>query len=312
MYDTVNFWLDRTIVGDNIFSIAQYLSDVTESYNEKIGRQITGFIGNYRVTINGAGVRLTGSLSRFYLGTNVLSLTRETAYQAILCLSNKIHLPILKAKVTRIDISAVFILQMPIQMYLSKLGNKPYFDRILKTNGSLSYDTNKKQLTFYDKSAEQKAKKRKIPPNYINKNLMRYELKFSKNICNQLKISEITGETLTNKEFYSSLVKTWAAEYHSITKLKSMSLDNISDLKTPKDVLNRLLAIQLNQMGIDEINKMFKALKANHNFSDPKSHTRLKNSLFREMNFSSGNNQNNLIVELNNEVNKILQLAIKE
>ena len=55
---------------------------------------------------------------------------------------------------------------------------------------TLYYRTEKRSLAFYDKTIEAKKAKMNIPDEYLGKNLLRYELRFTQRIAFQLKENE--------------------------------------------------------------------------------------------------------------------------
>ncbi|MDR3706385.1 MAG: hypothetical protein P4L28_10815 [Paludibacteraceae bacterium] len=306
MYDTVNSWIDRAIAGDNPLAIASYLSDVSETNSQKYGYSVTGKANNYIVRASEAGISLKGSLSKFFLNDNIQTLTRSATVQAIEKLSDTLHIPVKEAKIYRIDISTVFNTKYPPANYYKYLGNKPYFERLLATNNTLYYSTQKRQLIFYDKQLEAKSTGTNVPDVYTNESLLRYELRFTKRLCEQLKQNEITGATLSDEHFYLKLIKLWEAEYFSINKLNGFGKMDVSKIKTRTDAKDAMLTELLQGKDINYINEFISDLKAKNINSDPKYYTRLKNDLTALFKASS-TEQNELITELDKEVNTVLQ-----
>ena len=66
MYDSVNFWIDRAMVGGEPFTIAQYLTDQAEHKSER-GYSISGRAGDYSIFLNESGISMRGSLPKFLL-----------------------------------------------------------------------------------------------------------------------------------------------------------------------------------------------------------------------------------------------------
>ena len=233
MYDTVNFWIDRTMVGGDPLTIAQYLIDGAEHNSTNRGYTVTGKAGDYSVLLTDAGISLKGSLPKFLLPTNIHTLSRAGACQAVEKLSDTLHLPIKYAKVTRIDVSTVLLVDRPPSDYYPFLGNKPRYERLQATSDTLYYNTNKRQLIFYNKLAEAKAKGVNIPAAFLGENLLRLEARFTKRLPKQFYLPTVTGTTLTDERFYTGMVKRWGDEYFSINKLKSISVMDTSSIKTP-------------------------------------------------------------------------------
>lgn len=305
MYDTVNFWIDGLMVGVDPFTIAQYLTDHTEQ-NSARGYSISGRAGDYLVYLNQSGISLKGSLPKFLLPDNIHTLTRSGARDAIQKLSDEIHLPINLAKVTRVDVSTVLPMSREPFEYYPLLGNKPRFERLQATKNTLYYNTNEKQLIFYNKIAEAKAKGVKIPIGFEGANLLRVEARYTKRLPKHLKQPVVTGATLWNEKFYSEMVKRWANEYYSIDKLKPVSIMDTTNIKTPKDGANAILSIALLEKGQEFINSHIADLRAKNTYPDPKYYTRVKDELNRLIIASTATERSELIKELDKAVNEIV------
>ena len=306
MYDTVNFWIDRAMVGGDPFSIAPYLNEHTEHNNAERGYSITGKAGNYSVFITEAGISLKGSLSKYLLPYNIHTLTRAATNEAMKKLSDHLHLQLNRAKITRVDVSTNLVMKRNPSEYYHYLGNKPHFQRLQATKNTLYYNTGKKQIVFYDKIKEAKTNRQEIPVGFENTNLLRVEVRFIKRLLNQFNLPEITGATLTNEKFYTEIVKQWAAEYHSINKLKSVTIMDTNNIKTPKDGAEALFSIILQEKGQDFINNYIADLRAKKAFIYPKDYTILKNKLNGLISASTAAEQSELIKELDKAVNEIV------
>lgn len=282
MFDTVNFWIDRSNTAeDNPFAVLPYLCEVVEQQSEKIGYSCSGKLGDYTVSCFQTGVSLKGSLAKYYLPSNVYTLTRQTAKEALEKMSDETHLNMATAKVTRLDVSTVIPTKRPPTDYYPSLGNKPRFRRLQATKDTLYYTQQFRQLIFYDKTKEANAKGALIPPTLNGCNLMRYEMRHTKNIQRLLKLPDpITGATLTDSGFYCSIIQRWKSEFDTIKKINTINTMTDS-IKTPKEAQKALFAILLQQGGQTYIDEFLADLKAKNAFSDPKYYSRLKADLYR-------------------------------
>ena len=261
----------------NPFAIQAYLSDITESQNEQWGYSITGNIGDYRVRCSQLGISLKGSLAKHFLQSNVLTLTRATTKEALELLSDQLHVDMLAAKVNRLDPSNIVPTKRPPTDYYPYLGAKAYFERVQATKHTLYYSTQKRQLAFYDKTKEAMAKDMFVPETLAGCNLLRYELRLTKELPRQLKRAEILGATLIDPDFYYSIVQLWKTEFDNIKKIgTTMKTDTI---KTPKEAQKALFAKLLQQGGQTLIDKFVADLRAADAFTDPKYYSRLKAEL---------------------------------
>lgn len=306
MYDTVNFWIDRAMVGGDPFAVAQYLSNITEHSSESQGYTATGKVGDYSVLLTASGISLKGSLPKFLLPTNLHTLSRSGACQAIEKLSDTIHLPIKDAKVGRIDVSTVLLVEQPPCNYYPFLGNKPRFQRLQATNDTLYYNTGKRQLIFYNKLAEAQAKGVSIPAGFSGENLMRLEARFTQRLPAQFNLPVVTGATLTDERFYTGMVKRWGDEYFSIQKLKSIAVMDTSNIKTPNDAKDVLFTHLLQSAGIEFVDNFIADLRARKTFSDPKYYTRTKVELERIFSVKTMAEKSDLIKELDDAVREVL------
>jgi hypothetical protein len=284
MYDTVNFWIDRSDTAEgNPFAVLPYLCEVVEHQSDKLGYSCSGKLGDYTICCLQTGISLKGSLAKYYLPSNVYTLTRQTAGEALEQMSEALHLNMTAARVTRLDVSTVFPTKRPPTDYYPSLGEKPFYYRRQYSSNTLYYDQTEKQLIFYDKTKEASAKGAIIPPTLIGCNLMRYEMRITKSIKKHLKsIDKITGATLTESGFYYSIIQRWKKEFDTIKKIHTINTmtDNI---KTPKEAKETLFAILLQQGGQSKIDEYLADLKANNTFTDPKYYSRLKADLYKIM-----------------------------
>lgn len=308
MFDTVNLRLDRAEVSKgNLFELLPYLSEITERQNEKSGYNCSGKIGDYTVNIFDFGVFFNGSLAKYYLGNNIETLTRHEAKAAIEQLSDNLHTDIRLAKVTRFDFSTVIQTKRPPADYYSYFGQKPYFERQQATKNTLYYNNHQRKLIFYDKTKEAGAKGVKMPEIFINNNLLRYELRYTKRINKQFK-TDVTASTLTDEVFYKTNIQNWHNEFKTIQKLKSSDfmIDNINSRKEAKEAL---FAYSLQQLGQSTIDDFLAELKAEKKFSSRSDYTKLKNELNKIVVAKNGN-KNELINELEKSIFRTAKYAM--
>ncbi len=141
MLDTVNFWIDRgSTTGGNPFAVLSYLSDIAEQRSDKLGYSASGKLGDYSIYCFERGLSLKGSLAKYYLPSNVYTLTRQTAAEAIEKMSDTLHTDITAATVTRLDVSTVIPTKRQPTDYYTGLGSKPRFKRLQATADTLYYN----------------------------------------------------------------------------------------------------------------------------------------------------------------------------
>lgn len=301
MYDTIHFWLHRADIGFDPFLIKSFLSNITEKTTIR-GYSVTGNLDNFLIKITEGGISIKGSISKFYFGNNIQTLSLQQTKEAIQMLSDKLQLSLFQAKITRIDIGAVLITKHIPASYFKFLGNKARYERVLKTKNSLCYETIKRILSFYDKTLEANKSGMNIPDEYKDANLLRYELRFTQRIPNQLNEKEVNGETLCKPVFYSKLIKLWKDEYQSIQKLSSLNCPDYTIIKTPSDAKDAILVSLLQDKDISFVNSFIGDLKTNNTFTDPKYYYRTSKELSNLISIQT-QKQNNSIVEIDNIIN---------
>ena len=309
MIDTLNMWLDReATAGGNPFAIAPYLAEVTDRQNERQGYTCTGRLGDYQLSISNRGIALLGSLAKYYLPSNVYTLTRRQIGEAIQMMSDQLHINIAAATVLRADISTVIPTTRPPADYYSCLGGKERFTRLLAHPTTLYYSTQKRQLIFYDKTKEAAAKRALIPPTLADCNLLRYELRYLRHPHRQLKQAKpIQAAALYNPDFYYMLVQQWKQEFETIKKIhrNTTMMDNI---KTPKEAQTALFARLLQQGGQAVIDDFIADLKARKQFSNRLYYSRLKADLTKILQAPS-DGEADLIQEIEKAVADVAKYA---
>ncbi len=307
MFDTVYMWLDWSKV-DNVEldSIASKLSNLKE-FKSKSSVSYSGYLDNYVVRICEAGISLKGSIARYYHGNNLFPLSRLEMKDAVKKLSDELGLPFHLSKVTRFDLAANFIMERPVQNYFPFLGEKRGYNRSNISLSTLYYNTEKKQLIFYDKSKEFKKKYKSVetPFIYKEKNILRYELKYQNRVNKIFDKEEITVEDLINVEFYEKLKENYINEYIKIQKVNRISILNYNEIRKPKHALNLIFGALLHKTDPEDINSILDELKVQKVFSDPKSYSRLKSDLRDIKNSPTISVKSDLIIELDKKVTSI-------
>jgi hypothetical protein len=210
---------------------------VTGEHNYKGNVVITGELANFKVSVSVGGVNLTdGSICKYYLGDNFKTLGRGDTKKAIEKLSDTLHLPIDKARISRIDFAQNFIVRQPIENYFNHFGELPYYKRCpMVKDGSLYYFGSKGIVIFYDKVKEQKAKGQPIPELYEGRNVLRYETRYTHRLKDTFEVEKVTGAMLYDEAFYIDLYKRWLSTYSDIKKINDISI-NFEVMKTKQEL----------------------------------------------------------------------------
>ena len=179
---------------------------------------VTGKLGNLSVRVTDGRVDVYGgSLCRWYLGNNVETMGRHDVQEAVMRLSDTLHLPMDRAEVTRLDVAENFIMRQPVDVYLGRLGR--WGKALPEPRGKgIYYHRTAETLCFYDKVAEQEQEHNGVPSMYEGKNVLRYEQRFAGRLSAAFKVGRVTGGTLYDVAFYKAALARWRDTYRSIRK----------------------------------------------------------------------------------------------
>ena len=277
MYDTVNMWLSSNdIPHSNIIDkISPNLTEITqESYARQTEEAyVRGKLGRYRVIISEKGISLNGSLAKFYFDNNFEILTINNCKEALQMISDVLEVPLTKATISRIDLGGNIITDFNVESYYDFLSDLRYYNRFRQSQ-SIYYQNGLRKLVFYNKIAEAKNKNVSIPAQFENKNVLRYELRFTKKVKQQL-MKNLTAKELYNKEFYNLLLHKWLDNYTKIQKA-NVIVPNIQSIKNCKDFRDYLMLLGLQSKGLQGILSDIKFLKQNNALKKIEYNSRLK------------------------------------
>ena len=107
MYDTVVLKLLKEDIGDKYDwrSVFNKIDQISEYKPFEGG---SGHINGLRVTVTAKHVKVSGSLSKYFRGTNLDSLTLSQVEKAIKQLGKDLGVPMIKADVERVDMAENF------------------------------------------------------------------------------------------------------------------------------------------------------------------------------------------------------------
>ena len=283
-YDKIKIWIDRTIVGDQYPTIANYLDSAKQETDLQTGEVKTyGCIEGLKVSVYTGGLSVIGSYPKFLFGSNVYPLNRHTTAQALEKLADTLHLRVSEADVTEIEFGANYLMKHPVVEYLSKLGTMPRLDRLQVATNSLRYGGKGKQqrkvYAFYDKKVEATTKGIAFPEDLKGANMLRYEMRLNGRLPQQLRVAEVTASTLTQAPFYKMMVKRYQDSYFSISKQNNIKINIMSEIKTVSDAFNVFVARLISQSDQTQISGFLDELKEAGVFEDRKNYSRLKKKI---------------------------------
>ena len=165
-----------------------------------------------------------------------------------------------KASVTRMDVAQNFIMKYPVAVYLNHLGVLKYADRLEEPSG-LYYCLNKDRLCIYDKNREQRDKREAIPDLYSNRNVLRYERRYTQRIAAKFGVTEVTGARLYEEAFYIQVLNAWKDDYQAIQKINDIDTIDFQSVKTVPQLNKVCIRIAVQEAGglIQFLNQIQKA-----------------------------------------------------
>jgi len=219
MYDTIKIWIHTNE------DISRYLENPHERIDMVTGEiSFYGKINNLRIRQTSQRISLEGSLAVFYFHQNYDTLTLSSTESAINEVCDLLHLSIKEAPVVRIDFGTNILLNRPLLNYFDCLGELPRFKKSeMCDRETISYKNSQLELIFYNKIKELKKNKISISDHLIGKNLLRYEIRLTKNLSKQLHRPKIIVSDLYNINFFSTMIDYWEKRYLSIHKILQLN-----------------------------------------------------------------------------------------
>lgn len=306
MYDKVNIWIDRAIVGEQYPTIANYLDSAIDQIDRQTGEVRTyGSLEGLKVSVYGSALCIVGSLPKYLHGSNIYPLSRETTRQAFEKMADALHLSMAEAKITGFEFGNTFPMMCKPKEYLDRLGNMPRLQRYRFNQDTLYFRHKGKQqpkaFCFYDKIAEARANNIPIPDGLQDANLLRCEMRLQGRLPYQMGVPEVTASTLSEKPFYSSVMQRFQDGYFSISKLNRLKTDVMNEIKTVTDAFDVLVARLISQSDKTQIEAFLEEIKRADVFKNRVDYTRLKQKIERVLNKANFTTSDELLKELDDD-----------
>lgn len=281
MFDTIRIWLPMERAGK--IDRTLFLSNLEETVlieREFEDIKMKGKLGGLYVTLTSTGISILGSLPKFFYRNNLKELTSVDVKQAIQKIESDLSISIKKAKLNRIDIGFNLSMDYEPRFYFNGLGELGNMHRSQINQDSLYYKNSTKTLIFYDKYKE--FFKAKTVPNCfkVERNLLRYEIRFLKSVEKNFGGREILVSDMTNPEFLREIVGIWGAKYFLIRKNNIVGFQPDS-INMPKDYVDFLAALGIDTRS-EHIKSDIQFLKSIYAFKAKEYYSRL-NSKIREI-----------------------------
>ena len=296
MYDKVRLWLPRRPGAPDV---APLLDAATESVSHATGEvRVSGKLGNMRVEVKPAGIVVEGSLAKYLNGDNIRPFGRREAAEALEKLSDSACADFGAAYVRYVEFGRTYEMPRPTAEYLRRLGRLPRMERVAASMGTLYYraesgkNKTRRELAFYDKGAEAGAAG----------NLLRYEMRFSGKLSQQLHAPGLTASMLTDPAFYGYMAARYKKYYEMIEK-KGRAEINTDAIRTPGDAYDAITGVLLSRTDPAEVEALLHDIEARCGFDRLKM-SRLKRML-REAREAGGPPSVSVIEELGEQVQAV-------
>jgi hypothetical protein len=299
MVDTVKFWqpFDMCNKGSVVKSIVNMLDNATQHTNHDGKVFYTGHTLGMKTSVSSNGLSLTGSLCKSYLNDNFQTLTRQCTQRAIEQLSDLIHISLIGAKVSRVDIGHNFLMNEAPENYYYFLGGSKHFARLSQPH-SITYQQGLRTKLFYNKVEEAKSKKLLLPEIFENRHVLRYELRFMSRLPKQFNKAIVTAQDLYNEAFYIDMLQRWIDEYNMIQKHKLLTPK--TEFMTNKEATDYFLAMLIEIQGQNNALEMANHLK--DRFTNPREFKRFKAKINGLKDLTQ---ESDLIKELGTKINRV-------
>lgn len=261
MIDTLNMTIRETRSGGGLFDVARHIENVKEGVYSRGGEQYAiGSIGNYRVYVDSRNVRLSGSIAKLaQCGENVSSPSRAAVADGVQWLSDTLHLNVGAAAVGRVDVAYTFSLPSEPATYIAEMSSRAGTERASIGENTVYFVSKGRALCFYDKRAEMRHRGQEMPPAWAEcQNLLRYELRLSGSIGQQIGLQSLTASDITKPQPWARLVDMWAQEYRQVVKANA---DAIKAASTQREAFDAIFADLLRYAPTDYLSDALRLTK---------------------------------------------------
>lgn len=260
---------------------------------------------NMEITQTENGIKVEGSIAKFFNGNNARNFTREMYYSALSEFEGLTGLDLNLARLKRVDFGKCIITEKNVSQYLRLFSFLPRYKQDLRIGGggleTVLYFTKSGSYAFcaYDKIQEMNDKNEKIPDFFKDCNLLRMEYRIldANGIREKLGAGEnLTPWDLTVKETYKNLAGLYKDFYKSIPKVGRNIFFDRNKQYTPAEIAE-ILAEAKRQSDIQFSNDLINTLHKNGNLTEL-NYKRIKAAEKKNMQNYTFSDTNELIVEL--------------
>lgn len=230
MVDTVKLYLYLDQYKIDYNTLKNSLDDYSLIIGSNGVERISGVLRNMKINERRFVLQVEGSLPTFYHGNNFKPLSRSELMECIGQLSDMLHLPIDQMGISRIDISDTVEVSLKPKYYLDCLISHPYLEREPRGKNGVYFQNKSRHITFYGKLEEYSYKKKIVPTEFRQQNLLRIENAHKRDVTNWFPfLTNLSG--LYYPKNYIKTIEHWVREFDHINKVDNCTgkLESISD-----------------------------------------------------------------------------------
>lgn len=306
--DTIRLHLPcEALPKETLDTLPSLLTNIKETHDRHTGNvSIKGNLDNLTIWQSSYAVTVEGSLTKYRYGNNWEGLPFGEMLRTFDSLSDRLYMPLDEAVITRLDLGINMIMDYHESLYFGLLDHCPKYSKMPCDNG-IYFNQGQKQMLFYGKEREQKAKGQLIPVQYQNKHTLRYEMRWRKGLSKQFNTGPFRVHSLCQEGVYMDLISKMSKEYLKIKKqrINSIAIDSMSSLKANEDYIT-LVGLQAVYGSLG--NALAYIDKANKSgvFKNKMQARRLKDKYKRLYENPKLTKQNDLAIELDSKVKEAL------
>lgn len=182
-----------------------------------------GYMACVKVKKFAGRIRLECSLPKLMHGNNIKSLSLLEVKTALDYIGKLLEVDIWEGVVRRLDLEFTIETKYEIPEYFKFLGSSKYYKRSEIQKTSLYYQNKSRVINIYDKIHAVKASREKVPNEYLDKNLMRFECRYKKKLLSKFAsdvgIQKLMVKDIIRPDIFTYLMKHILGEYQAIHKI---------------------------------------------------------------------------------------------
>jgi len=248
MIDTLNFRIPQPDRKHILQIFAKKAKEGQVTYYPNENKAIEATFKNYKFRLTDHYLTGYGSLSKLFNNNNLFSLSFFQIQDAIAILEKFFEMPLDDAEIIRMDFACSIEVNEQVNQYIDLFASPTGYKMRVFESESTYFESSKETLFFYDKTKELIAKPQNINNNFKDKNILRYELRITKNIPKALGWEDAKLENLHNYHYYMDILKRYLKSYKSLP-VHTTPLPSQLMYKDLKDFKNSLIIEGIRSMG---------------------------------------------------------------